>query len=56
MRPLAIVFLLIMSGCAPIPPVEVGPYLASKNDVPACSQITVSKRSGAYHWPECQVR
>ena len=57
MRLLAIAILLITAACAPLPPQEVGPYIAPKlASVPACSQVTVSQRPGTAHWVECDVR
>ena len=48
--------LLLLSGCAVLPPEEVGPYTMIEKTIPSCSQVTVSSHPGTAHWIECQVR
>ena len=50
-------FVLLLSGCATGPGIDVGPYAgADTSGVPLCSKVTVSSYSGAHRWIECRVR
>lgn len=48
--------LLLLSGCAEMTPVDVGPYQMVEYTIPACSKVTVSPQAGPNRWIECQVR
>ena len=58
MRLLAMILLLVVSGCASTHEgVDVGPYAgADTSGIPLCSKVTISQRPGRQHWPECRVR